>query len=64
MTLLALQQDIAFSDGKVGDYLFMGNMVYTVSLYLVHGNGVKTKFMIIQVPGPSPFVTMSSVREK
>ena len=23
--------DVAFSDGKVGDYLFMGNFVYTVS---------------------------------
>ena len=23
--------DVAFKDGKVGDYLFLGNMVYTVS---------------------------------
>jgi len=23
--------DIAFKDGKIGDYLFLGNMVYTVS---------------------------------
>lgn len=23
--------DVAFSDGKVGDYLFLGNFVYTVS---------------------------------
>jgi len=23
--------DTAFKDGKVGDYLFLGNMVYTVS---------------------------------
>ncbi|KAK6173412.1 hypothetical protein SNE40_016867 [Patella caerulea] len=29
MTLAALKQDISFSDGKVGDYLFMGNFVYT-----------------------------------
>lgn len=29
MTVLALQQDSAFKDGKVGDYLFLGNMVYT-----------------------------------
>lgn len=24
--------DIAFRDGKVGNYLFIGNMVYTVSI--------------------------------
>lgn len=29
MTVLALEQDISFKDGKVGDYLFLGNMVYT-----------------------------------
>ncbi|BFZ14729.1 hypothetical protein BsWGS_17768 [Bradybaena similaris] len=29
MTIASLQQDVAFSDGKVGDYLFMGNFVYT-----------------------------------
>jgi len=23
--------DVAFKDGKIGDYLFLGNMVYTVS---------------------------------
>jgi phospholipid-transporting ATPase len=32
MTLAALKQDVAFSDGKIGDYLFMGNFVYSVSL--------------------------------
>ena len=26
-----LVSDIAFKNGKVGDYLFLGNMVYTVS---------------------------------
>ncbi|WAQ97991.1 AT8A1-like protein [Mya arenaria] len=29
MPILALQQDVAFSDGKVGNYLFVGNFVYT-----------------------------------
>lgn len=29
VTMASLSQDIAFSDGKVGDYLFMGNFVYT-----------------------------------
>ncbi|XP_023932468.1 probable phospholipid-transporting ATPase IA isoform X1 [Lingula anatina] len=29
MTLLALNQDIAFSTGQTGNYLFLGNMVYT-----------------------------------
>ncbi|CAH1777147.1 unnamed protein product, partial [Owenia fusiformis] len=29
LPVLALTQDIAFKDGKVGDYLFLGNMVYT-----------------------------------
>ncbi|XP_045203321.2 probable phospholipid-transporting ATPase IA isoform X3 [Mercenaria mercenaria] len=29
MPIIALQQDIAFSDGKVGNYLFVGNFVYT-----------------------------------
>ncbi|XP_052278042.1 probable phospholipid-transporting ATPase IA isoform X3 [Dreissena polymorpha] len=29
MPMLALNQDIAFSDGKVGSYLFNGNFVYT-----------------------------------
>ncbi|XP_035827119.1 probable phospholipid-transporting ATPase IA isoform X2 [Aplysia californica] len=29
MTVATLSQDVAFSDGKVGDYLFMGNFVYT-----------------------------------
>lgn len=28
-TVLTLRQDVAFIDGKVGDYLFMGNFVYT-----------------------------------
>ncbi|KAK3100430.1 hypothetical protein FSP39_019862 [Pinctada imbricata] len=27
--MLALQQDIAYSNGQVGDYLFLGNFVYT-----------------------------------
>ena len=31
MGVMALVQDTAFEDGKVGDYLFLGNMVYTVS---------------------------------
>lgn len=25
--------DVAFSDGKVGNYLFAGNFVYTVSIF-------------------------------
>ncbi|ESP01821.1 hypothetical protein LOTGIDRAFT_225116 [Lottia gigantea] len=29
MTYAALQHDISFSSGKIGDYLFMGNFVYT-----------------------------------
>ncbi|XP_025087156.1 LOW QUALITY PROTEIN: probable phospholipid-transporting ATPase IA [Pomacea canaliculata] len=29
MTLMSLQQDVAFGSGKTGDYLFMGNFVYT-----------------------------------
>ncbi|XP_076446469.1 putative phospholipid-transporting ATPase IA isoform X4 [Babylonia areolata] len=29
ITMLSLNQDVSFSDGKVGDYLFMGNFVYT-----------------------------------
>lgn len=29
MPVLALQQDVAYSDGKTGDYLFLGNFVYT-----------------------------------
>ena len=29
LPVLALNHDIAFSDGKVGDYLFVGNIVYT-----------------------------------
>ena len=29
LTVFALDQDVAFRDGKTGDYLFMGNMVYT-----------------------------------
>ncbi|KAL5012928.1 hypothetical protein ScPMuIL_011479 [Solemya velum] len=29
MPVLALQQDTAFSNGQVGDYLFLGNFVYT-----------------------------------
>ncbi|XP_067662836.1 probable phospholipid-transporting ATPase IA [Haliotis asinina] len=29
LPLLSLKQDVAFSDGKTGDYLFMGNFVYT-----------------------------------
>lgn len=29
LTVTALLQDVAFKDGKVGDYLFLGNMVYT-----------------------------------
>ncbi|KAK2176219.1 hypothetical protein NP493_675g03060 [Ridgeia piscesae] len=29
MPVCALSHDIAFKDGKVGDYLFLGNMVYT-----------------------------------
>lgn len=33
-TYLAFTQDVAFADGKIGDYLFMGNMVYTVSSQL------------------------------
>ena len=24
--------DVAYSDGKTGDYLFLGNFVYTVSI--------------------------------
>jgi len=28
---LMMATDSAFKDGKVGDYLFLGNMVYTVS---------------------------------
>ncbi|KAI0226825.1 Phospholipid-transporting ATPase IB [Lamellibrachia satsuma] len=29
MPVLALSHDVAFKNGKVGDYLFLGNMVYT-----------------------------------
>lgn len=29
--LYCFATDVAFKDGKVGDYLFLGNMVYTVS---------------------------------
>ncbi|XP_041359163.1 probable phospholipid-transporting ATPase IA isoform X2 [Gigantopelta aegis] len=29
LPLLSLQNDVAFSNGKVGDYLFLGNFVYT-----------------------------------
>jgi len=29
-SVIWLLSDIAFKDGKVGDYLFLGNMVYTV----------------------------------
>lgn len=29
-SLVFCSLDIAFKDGKVGDYLFLGNMVYTV----------------------------------
>ena len=26
--------DVAYSDGKTGDYLFLGNFVYTVSIVI------------------------------
>ncbi|CAC5421630.1 DRS2 [Mytilus coruscus] len=29
LPVLSLKHDVAFSDGKVGDYLFLGNFVYT-----------------------------------
>jgi len=35
LTYLAFTQDVAFADGKVGDYLFMGNMVYTYVILTV-----------------------------
>jgi len=31
--LICSAVDVAFKDGKIGDYLFLGNMVYTVSVF-------------------------------
>lgn len=33
--LYNLVADIAFKDGKIGDYLFLGNMVYTVRNFVL-----------------------------
>ncbi|XP_064637664.1 probable phospholipid-transporting ATPase IA isoform X4 [Lineus longissimus] len=35
LTMLALRQDIAFENGKVGSYLFFGNFVYTYVIITV-----------------------------
>lgn len=35
LVVLALEQDVAFKDGKIGDYLFLGNMVYTYVIVVV-----------------------------
>ncbi|CAL1539990.1 unnamed protein product [Lymnaea stagnalis] len=44
MTVAALRYDVAFSDGKVGDYLFLGNFVYT---YVVVTVSIKAGLEIV-----------------
>ncbi|XP_059157740.1 probable phospholipid-transporting ATPase IA isoform X3 [Physella acuta] len=44
MTVATLRTDIAFSDGKVGDYLFLGNFIYT---YVVITVSIKAGLEIV-----------------
>ena len=47
IALFFVFSDIAFSDGKVGDYLFVGNFVYTVSLFTIASRDLIKKKLVL-----------------